>query len=197
MKSIEFNIFKADQPKLKPIKGRVLIAEPFLPGPYFNRSIILLTECNKEGAMGFVLNKSSDLYPDEVIDDLFSFKGELYLGGPVSSDTLFFVHRLGDRVPGSVKITGDLYWGGDFEVIKELINNDEATYQDVKFFAGYSGWGAGQLEEEIEENSWIVAKLDDAVVLDPNVDHIWEDTMSQLGDVYKAWTNFPENPSFN
>ena len=128
MKSIEFNIFKADQPKLKPIKGRVLIAEPFLPGPYFNRSIILLTECNKEGAMGFVLNKSSDLYPDEVIDDLFSFKGELYLGGPVSSDTLFFVHRLGDRVPGSVKITGDLYWGGDFEVIKDVITSYSIHY---------------------------------------------------------------------
>ena len=92
----------------------VITAEPFLKGPYFGRSIVLLTEFSHQGAVGFVLNKSSKVYPDEVIEDILSFKGELYIGGPVSADTLHFIHTLGRKVPGAVKVTNSIYWGGDF-----------------------------------------------------------------------------------
>jgi len=197
MKSLDFDIFKAQQPKIKPAKGRILIAEPFLQGPYFSRSIVFLTECGEEGAVGFVLNKSSELYPDEVIEDLFNFKGELYVGGPVSSNTLHFLHTLGDKVPDSIKITDTLYWGGDFEVIKELVNAGEADYTQVKFFAGYSGWSPGQLEAEIDENSWVVADVKAELVMEIDVENIWKKTIEKLGEVFKAWTNFPENPSYN
>jgi len=197
MKSLDFDIFKTTQPKLKPAKGRILIAEPFLQGPYFSRSIVFLTECGDEGAVGFVLNKSSELYPDEVIEDLFNFKGELYVGGPVSANTLHFLHTLGDKVPNSVQVTETLYWGGDFEVIKELVNAGEADHTQVKFFAGYSGWSPGQLEGEIEENSWIVADAEDEVIMNYDVQDVWKYIMEGLGDVFKAWTNFPENPSYN
>lgn len=197
MKSLDFDIFKVQKPGLKPSKGRVLIAEPFLQGPYFNRSIVFLTEHGENGAVGFVLNKSSELYPDEVIEDLFNFKGELYVGGPVSSNTLHFIHSLGDKVPDSVQITENLYWGGDFEVIKDLVNTGLADYKQVKFFAGYSGWSPGQLEGEIEENSWIVAEVDDALIMDDDIDHTWKHAMEGLGEEFKAWTNFPENPTYN
>ncbi|WP_430812069.1 MULTISPECIES: YqgE/AlgH family protein [unclassified Carboxylicivirga] len=194
---MNFDIFKVQKPGLKPAKGRILIAEPFLQGPYFNRSIVFLTEYSEEGAVGFVLNKSSELYPDEVIEDLFNFKGELYVGGPVSSNTLYFIHTLGDQIQGAVKITDTLYWGGDFDVVKDMINTGVADYTQVKFFAGYSGWSPGQLEGEIKENSWIVAEAKDAMVMDDNIDHIWKQAMEDLGDVFKAWTNFPENPTYN
>ncbi|MCU4175724.1 YqgE/AlgH family protein [Carboxylicivirga sp. N1Y90] len=197
MKSLDFNIFDTHLPKLKPAKGRILIAEPFLQGPYFNRSIIIITEHGEDGAVGFVLNKSSDLYPDEVIEDLFNFKGEMFIGGPVSSNTLHFLHTLGDKVPDSVQISDKLYWGGDFEKIKELINSGLADYKDVKFFAGYSGWSPGQLEEEIESNSWIVSNLDDDVIMNCEIDDFWRLSMESLGDIHKVWTNFPENPSNN
>ncbi|TRX70883.1 YqgE/AlgH family protein [Carboxylicivirga sp. M1479] len=197
MKSLNFDIFKGHKPGLEPEIGRVLIAEPFLQGPYFNRSIVIITEHGADGAVGFVLNKSSELYPDEVIEDLFNFKGELYVGGPVASNTLYFIHSLGDKVPDSVKITDTLYWGGDFEVIKNLINTGMADYSQVKFFAGYSGWSPGQLESEIKEESWIVANVDDKLIMDDDIDHIWKQAMEGLGDIFKAWTNFPENPSYN
>ncbi|WP_430813213.1 YqgE/AlgH family protein [Carboxylicivirga sp. RSCT41] len=197
MKSLDFDIFKVHKPGLKPAKGRILIAEPFLQGPYFSRSIVILTEHGEDGAVGFVLNKSSELYPDEVIEDLFNFKGELYVGGPVASNTLYFIHSLGDKVPNSVKITDTLYWGGDFDVIKNLVNTGMADHTQVKFFAGYSGWSPGQLESEIEEESWIVADIDDQMVMDDNIDHIWKKAMEGLGAVFKAWTNFPENPAYN
>jgi putative transcriptional regulator len=197
MKSLDFNIFEATKPKLKPTKGRVLIAEPFLQGPYFNRSIVIITEHNREGTVGFVLNKSSELYPDEVIEDLFNFKGELYIGGPVASNTLHYIHTLGDMIPGSIKVSGNLYWGGDFDKIKELINIGRASESCIKFFAGYSGWEPGQLEREIAENSWIVNNIDLKMIMSPNVDNIWKESMERLGDVYKTWSNFPNNPAFN
>ncbi len=197
MKSLDFDIFRGQKPGLKPAKGRILIAEPFLQGPYFNRSIVFLTEHGDDGAVGFVLNKSSDLYPDEVIEDLFNFKGELYVGGPVSANTLYFIHTLGDKVPDAVQITDSLYWGGDFEVIKNLVNTGLADHTQVKFFAGYSGWAPGQLEGEIDENSWIVADVDADMIMDEDVDHIWKQAMESLGTVFKAWTNFPENPAYN
>lgn len=198
MKSIDFNIFNGVKPKVKLGKGSILIAEPFLQGPYFSRSIVFLTEYGKDGSVGFVLNKSSDAYPDEVIEDLFNFKGELFIGGPVASNTLHFLHTLGDKVPGAVKVTEQIYWGGDFQRIKDLINIGKADEKSVKFFAGYSGWSPGQLENEIAENSWIVSKIDDRTVMENQIDNFWTDMLNGLGDdVYKTWSNFPTNPTFN
>ncbi len=197
MRNIDLNIFKSTCPKLQPTKGSILIAEPFLQGPYFSRSIILLTEQGSQGAVGFVINKSTEVYPDEVIDDLFNFKGELFIGGPVSSNTLHFIHTLGDLVPGSVKVTSSIYWGGDFDRIKQLINQGFADSGSVKFFAGYSGWSPGQLEDEISENSWIVSTLDDHQIIRGNSETIWHSALENLGDVYRTWSNFPRNPAFN
>lgn len=197
MKALNLNIFEAARPALKPSKGRILIAEPFLQGPFFNRSIVFLTEHSKSGSVGFVLNKSSDLYPDEVIEDLFNFKGELYIGGPVASNTLHFLHTAGDLIPGSIQITDSIYWGGDFKRIKDLINIGRLDENCIKFFAGYSGWSAGQLEKEIEEQSWIVSNIDDSSVMSSYIDNIWKESMESLGDVFRTWTNFPSNPVFN
>lgn len=198
MKNIDFNIFQGYRPKAKLAKGSILIAEPFLQGPYFSRSIIFITDYGKEGAVGLVLNKSSDLYPDEVIEDLFNFKGELFLGGPVSSNTLHFLHTFGDMVPGSIKVTDNIYWGGDFQRIKDLVNIGKATESSVKFFAGYAGWSPGQLESEIAENSWIVSKMDDKLVMENQIDNFWAESLQRLDDnIYRTWSNFPLNPAFN
>jgi putative transcriptional regulator len=197
MKHFDFNIFQPTANRLKPAAGRVLIAEPFLQGPYFERSIILLTEHNDTGTVGFVLNKSTELYPDEVIEDLLSFEGELFVGGPVSSNTLSFLHTLGPEIPGAVQVTRTVYWGGDFEHLKNLINEGRASSRSVKFFAGYSGWAPGQLEGEIAENSWVVSNLNDDLIMTRNVEGNWERAMNEMGDIYKTWTNFPRNPAFN
>lgn len=197
MKNLDFNIFQPARTNLKPTTGRVLIAEPFLQGAYFGRSIILITEHNEKGTVGFVLNKSTELYPDEVVEDILSFEGELFVGGPVSSNTLSFLHTLGPEVPGAVKVTDSIYWGGDFEYLKQMINDGKASSRSVKFFAGYSGWAPGQLDGEIAENSWVVSTLDDDLIMTRDVDDTWEKAMEEMGDIYKTWTNFPRNPAFN
>lgn len=198
MKSLNLNIFEAADSQLSPRKGRILIAEPFLEEPFFKRSIVYLTDFNKKGAVGLVLNKSSEIYPDEIIDDLFNFKGKLFIGGPVDANTLHFIHTLGNKISGSVQVSESIWWGGDFEQIKKLINIGEVTENDIKFFAGYSGWAAGQLEHEIIEKSWVVSSIDDELVMCNNVDKFWQTVLSELGgDLYRSWSNFPHNPAFN
>ena len=125
MKSLNLNIFEAADSQLSPRKGRILIAEPFLEEPFFKRSIVYLTDFNKNGAVGLVLNKSSEIYPDEIIDDLFNFKGKLFIGGPVDANTLHFIHTLGNKISGSVQVSESIWWGGDFEQIKKLIKQWE------------------------------------------------------------------------
>jgi len=197
MKNRSLNIFHSTYPKVAPERGRVLIADPFLQGPYFTRSIVLLTEHGEHGSVGFVINKRTDVYPDEVIDDLLSFDGGLYIGGPVASNSLHFLHTLGAKIPGAVKITPSIYWGGDFDKIKQVINSGKANSHSVRFFAGYAGWSPGQLAGEIEENAWIVASLDDHRIMQSDATTIWKESLEHLGDVYKTWSNFPTNPMFN
>ena len=140
----------------KPSKGRLLIAEPsILSDSSFNRSVILLSEHNEEGAIGFIINKPSkymmkDLIP-EIESDLI-----IYTGGPVSNENLYFVHRVPDLIPESIEITNGIFWGGDFEKVQELLQNNDLEKNDIRFFLGYSGWSKDQLQDELDTTSWIV-----------------------------------------
>jgi len=194
---INTNIFRIETNHVAPRQGHILIAEPFLAGTYFNRSIILLATYGEQGAIGFILNKKVD-YP---VEDLFvnfpDFDSEIHIGGPVGTDSIYFIHTLGDSIPGSINIKDNLYWGGDFEVLKTKIKLGLVSSQQVRFFLGYSGWDAGQLEEEINENSWLVADVsqDDMMTIDENV--MWAKSVRDMGGKYSMWENFPENPSLN
>ncbi|MBW8326197.1 MAG: YqgE/AlgH family protein [Prolixibacteraceae bacterium] len=194
---INTNIFRIETNHVAPKQGHILIAEPFLAGTYFNRSIILLATYGEQGAVGFILNKKVD-YP---VEDLFvnfpDFDSEIHIGGPVGTDSIYFIHTLGDTIPGSIHIKDNLYWGGDFEVLKTKIKLGLVNSQQVRFFLGYSGWDAGQLEEEINENSWLVADVsqDDMMTIDENV--MWAKSVRDMGGKYSMWENFPENPSLN
>jgi putative transcriptional regulator len=194
---INTNIFRIETNHVAPRQGHILIAEPFLAGTYFNRSIILLATYGEQGAVGFILNKKVD-YP---VEDLFvnfpDFDSEIHIGGPVGTDSIYFIHTLGDTIPGSIHIKDNLYWGGDFEVLKTKIKLGLVNSQQVRFFLGYSGWDAGQLEEEINENSWLVADVsqEDMMTIDENV--MWAKSVRDMGGKYSMWENFPENPSLN
>jgi len=197
MHNFDINMFRPDSPRILPQKGRVLLAEPFMQGLYFSRSVILLAEHDNKETIGYVLDKPSDLYPDELIDNIRKFKGVLYLGGPNEPCMLSYIHTLGDIIPGSAKITDSIYHGGDFEILKSLINKGVANSNNVKFFGGYAGWAAGQLQDEIDENSWVVTTLEDEKIMQSESINLWTETLNELGCNYKLWTNVPRHPSFN
>lgn len=193
---LDFNIFKIEYNKVEPLRGRVLISEPFLQDTYFKRSLVLLTEYTSEGAVGFVLNKPLDVTINEVIEDFPEFNASVAIGGPVSTNTIHYLHTLGDIIPNSELVFGNIYWGGDFDVIKSLIATRRIHPAQIRFFLGYSGWQAGQLENELKHNSWLVTEVKPKEIMNYS-SNIWKDTMETLGEKYKIWSNFPENPGFN
>jgi len=135
-------------------KGKILISEPFLGDPNFSRSVILLLEYSKEnGAVGFVLNKPTDLNMSDMIEEYPIDSFRYHYGGPVKPENVFFLHTLGDSIDHSQQIIPGLWWGGDFDQITSLIKSGTVPQREVKFFGGYSGWAAQQLEDELLERS--------------------------------------------
>lgn len=183
---------------ISPAAGRLLISEPFMMDPNFKRSVILLTEYSDLGAMGFVLNHQSEYMVGDLLPDVSYTELPVYVGGPVSNNTLHFIHRCPDKIPGGTELWDGMYWAGDFEVVKELLNTYQLTDNEIRFFAGYSGWTQGQLEVELEEDTWIVAnKFSADVVFTHNEENLWKEVVISLGQRYAHIANFPENPMMN
>jgi len=194
---VPFDFFSVEKKDTIPGKGKVLISEPFLRDEYFKRSIVLLAEYGNEGALGFVLNKPVNMAVSKLVKDFPEADIPVYLGGPVSTNTLHYIHTLGDLLPGSKSIFSEIYLGGDFERLKKLIEQGVATRNNLRFFIGYSGWDAGQLERELSENSWVIAKLRVNQIMMGNDQEIWKKVLRDLGKKYKLWADFPENPGLN
>lgn len=194
------NIFKVVHNELLPMPGRLLISEPFLRDSYFQRAVVLLVEHSTEsGSLGFILNKKTTLTVNAVIPEFENLPDiPIYLGGPVASDRLFFVHSLGEEiVPDSVKINDNLYFDGDFCALKEYILKENGVADKVKFFIGYSGWQIDQLKNEIKSDSWAVGLPDDAKVLDDVDESFWKHSVAKLGKKYLPWIQYPKDPYLN
>ncbi len=193
------NIFKITHNNLSPHPGNILISEPFLQDVYFQRAVVLLVEHDKEGSMGFVLNKKTELLVNNFFEELNELpEMPIYLGGPVSSNKLFFIHSLGDDIiPGSKRINDRLYFDGDFDVLKEYILSGQPVKGKIKFFLGYSGWTDGQLQTEIGHNSWMVGNATNRNVMQAEGESFWKLSLELLGGRYKTWINFPKDPCMN
>jgi putative transcriptional regulator len=194
---INTNIFRIETNHVAPKQGHVLIAEPFLSGSYFNRSIILIASYSEKGAVGFILNKKVDYPVEDIFVDFPDFEADIHIGGPVGTDSVYFIHTLGDLIPGSTLIKENLYLGGDFNSLKLQIQLGLVDQSQVRFFLGYSGWDAGQLEEEINENSWLVTDISQADLMSLEENTMWSESVRAMGGRYSMWENFPENPSLN
>lgn len=179
-------------------KGKILIAEPSIIGDIsFNRSIILLVEHGNNGSIGFILNKPMSLNISDLIPEIESnFK--IYNGGPVQQDNLYFIHKISDLIPESIMISEGLYWSGNFEYVLKLIKKGEINKNDIRFFLGYSGWDSNQLNNELNNNTWILAENSHNKNIITAVDEVfWKNKMLDLGGEYSLWSNAPEYPSHN
>ena len=179
-------------------KGHLLIAEPSIIGDLsFNRSVILLADHTSEGSVGFILNKPLKYTIKDLLPEVESnFK--IYNGGPVEQDNLYFIHNVPDLIPNSIEISKGIYWGGDFDFTKELINTGVIKKKNIRFFLGYTGWDAEQLENEMQANSWILIKNNyEKKILGKASVHFWKEKIVELGGDYLIWSNAPENPILN
>jgi putative transcriptional regulator len=182
---------------IDPAAGILLIADPFLKDPNFLRTVVLLCEHKEEGSFGFVLNKQIEQTLDELITDFEGQKLPVYYGGPVQTDTIHYLHQYPDLVPGSVKVSDDIYWGGNFESMTALIKSESINLSKIKFFIGYSGWGQGQLTGEMEEKSWLTVEANRKLVFNTGHDQIWKNSLKTLGGEYEMLINYPIDPQLN
>ncbi|MGA1582725.1 MAG: YqgE/AlgH family protein [Saprospiraceae bacterium] len=178
-------------------KGKVLLAEPFMADPNFKRAVVLLCEHEQNGSLGFILNKSLDMPVCDLIADFPEFEGEAYYGGPVQTDTIHYIHNVGDLLEGSQMISQGVYWGGDFEKLKFLIRTRLVDVTNIRFFVGYSGWTPGQLAEEMEFKSWILADMDANYAFKRNERLLWQEILEQKGDAYSVLAQIPDSLHWN
>lgn len=195
-KNIDIDFFKFNIEQIPVKGGRLLLAQPTLVDPFFKRSVVLIVETDEKGAMGFILNRHLKIGLDELLPNFPSVDVIVSVGGPVGSEEVNFIHTLGNSIPNSYDLGNGLYMNGDVEALKSLAIAGKINNQNFRVFVGYSGWGEGQLQKEIEENSWVVAAFDSKLVVQGVYDN-WYFAVQQLGNRFKAWSLYPENPALN
>lgn len=182
---------------ISPGPGTLLIAEPFLKDPNFMRTVVFLCDHQEEGSFGFVINKLFDHTLDELMNDLDELKLPVFYGGPMQMDTIHFLHQYPDLIPGSYEVLDGIFWGGDFETAINMIRSGTIQPEKIRFYIGYSGWGQGQLNDELKEKSWLTAQGNRKLVFHKKADEIWKESLKNLGGDYEALANYPIDPQLN
>ena len=184
--------------KQKAVQGCVLLSDPFTQDSYFSRSAILLCRHNKKETFGFVLTNYIEIDLHKLDENLPEIITKISFGGPVEKDNLFYIHTFGKEIEGAEQIIDTLYFGGDYEMLFELIKADPKRINEVRFFIGYAGWDFEQLNNEMKDHSWIaVTNITEKEILSTSSDHFWKDCMTKQGSKFEMISNFPLNPNEN
>ncbi|MDP9385897.1 MAG: YqgE/AlgH family protein [Actinomycetota bacterium] len=181
---------------MESLRGRLLIASPMLVDPNFARSVILITEHTDEGAMGVVLNRPSPAAVGEAVPELSELAGEeslIYVGGPVQVDALIVLAEFRDRAAAATIVVADV------GLVSADVDTPElaAATRRARVFAGYSGWGPGQLEGELEEEAWIVEAPVPGELFADDPDRLWSAVLARKGGRYALLARMPSDPSQN
>ena len=157
----------------------------------------MLTEYNEDGSVGLLLNKPMNIKINELVFDFPMFESKVFLGGPVQTDSIHFLYYDGDLISDSLEIKDGIFWNGSFEELKENISEKKINKDDIRFYLGYSGWSANQLENEIKNGTWHVIDYDLKKIFKKDFNNLWKEIMEELGDKHSVFANFPDDPYLN
>jgi len=180
-------------------KGNILVAVPLSGGSYFDRTVILLVECNEKGSFGIVLNKSLPI----TLRDIFTKTEKkheslsVFNGGPVEIDNLFALHTYGNLIKGSSHVIDGLYFGGFPSELLQSIRNDSLDENLIRFYLGYAGWSAGQLEAELNKNMWVIGQFQEKLLFHNSDENCWKMAVKALGEAYNSWFEIVKSPFWN
>ena len=179
---------------MKPAPGMLLVAPPMVRDPNFARTVVLLCEHGASGSFGLVLNRPLSVDLSEILEGC---EGLVSTGGPVQRDTLHYLHRHGDMLDDAAEVVDGVYWGGDFGAVRIMIETQITSQRSLRFFLGYAGWSAGQLESEIEAGGWFLTRAKPAFVFHPYPKSLWRAVLRHMGGEYALLVNFPDHPRVN
>ncbi|MCW3076904.1 MAG: transcriptional regulator [Bacteroidetes bacterium] len=183
--------------KFAGMEGHVLIAHPLLNDGFFNRSVICVTNHSEEGALGFILNFKTQFKLRDVRPQIKNGNFPIYEGGPVAKDQLFFLHTLGNNISETVHVADNIFFGGDFQEMLHLIEHGKVKSHEVRFFAGYSGWGLEQLNHELESGNWLINKDLTGEVFLWDAEDLWKQQLTEIKQSYGIFANIGFDPSMN
>ncbi len=177
------------------LRGKLLIASPALIDPNFARSVVLITEHGEEGAMGVVLNRPSDTDVGEVAPELAPIVDTepVFIGGPVQPQALVVLAEFNRPDAAAWIVAADV---GFVAAETEEHELDEAIRRG-RVYAGYSGWGAGQLEAELSEDAWIVEPPMASELFPDDPLALWGDVLQRKGGQFALIATMPDDPSLN
>lgn len=168
------------------LTGQLLIAMPAMSDPRFAKSVIYMCVHNEEGAMGLIINKLAD---DLAFADLLSQLNietlgvapqlPIHFGGPVETGRGFVLHSMDYNRDGTIDVAGDVGLTATIDILQDIAHNKGPE----RFFLalGYAGWGAGQLDGEIQQNAWLHVPADPDLTFGPDIESKWEGTIAKIG----------------
>ncbi len=185
----------ADKPKY--LKGQLLLDSGQLRGSFFQRTVVLICQHDSEGAFGLVLNRTTgNSVGDMVVADLpETLKScPLYLGGPVQPSALSFLHS--DSFIADANVMPNLSLGQSVDDLMEVGESFSPT-RKLKLFAGYAGWSAGQLEDEMKRKAWLTHPATVDLVFNATPEQLWQKILREKGGLYNLLAQSPEDLSCN
>jgi putative transcriptional regulator len=181
---------------IESLRGQLLIAGATLPDPNFARAVVLICEHTDEGALGLVLNRRGDLLIGDVAPELAELIGEdavIDAGGPVQPDALLVLGEFDDASYAGLPIIGSVGLMGDGREVSDLL----AVTRRARAFAGYAGWGPGQLDAELAREDWFVAPAGIDDIFDPDAEELWRRVLERKGGHFALVARMPIDPSVN
>lgn len=182
------------------LRGRLLIAGPTLQDPNFVRTVVLVGEHNDDGALGVVLNRPSDTTVGEAVpdlDNLVDAEDPVHVGGPVQPSAVLVLAQYEEPEGAPQLVTGDVGFLALEDEEEQVIDHDDVALRRARVFAGYAGWGPGQLEDELARDDWIVAESVTADVFDEDAPTLWSRVLDRQGGHLRLVARMPVDPSHN
>lgn len=187
-----------EHPRYNSVKtGRLLISEPFMMDPNFKRSAVMLADHRADGTVGFVLNRPIGMKIDQLVADFPEFDSDVFFGGPVATDTIHYIHCVGDLLDDSIRVMQGVYWGGDFNKLKFLIQSGLIEPKHIRFFIGYAGWDPGQLKDELAVGSWYITRMHANYLFKSAPASLWKQINHNMGENHSVIAQMPDPVCLN
>ena len=177
-----------------PDAGCLLISTPYFNDPFFNHSVVLLTDYEEEHTAGLIINRPLPHSVREVVNEI-KVDAPIFFGGPVLTEAVFLLHNF-DSCPEASRLLPNVYVGYN-PVLLAVIEHNAIPNLKHKFLLGYAGWAPGQLEDELLNNMWVVAPATHSLVFDTPAEEIWPLAVKRLGKPYEHWLRIPKNITSN